>query len=348
MQSRQLYNILGEVLSNVFKDNQNLYLDQPLSEILESSIFIDRKLFAWKENLPAEFKTHTWLKDPNELPRLHNDSAIFVWLSTILHLRYLNVRILKDRAVLSWFLLRISKYQSSGSRPDPTELDFTDVAQTNLTRIKDMATETIEIIGKASRCSQSLGAWWFSTYSVVNSCLVLLGYILVYFYSTQHHIFGSLKMDEKEPLTTVLAAMEKTIFKGLQAIQDIPKGAHGVIKVHRALDKVTNFTTCLLTSIRTECLNCGSNNPAEDNSNSGRDVGTLRNRNALPDLPTIIPGDGQVPSASVAAQALGDTFSGSSLSFASGFELPDLMLGGVDLHGDLNDIDLDFCNLNRM
>lgn len=346
--SRQLYSILGEMLSTVFKDNHDLHLDQSLSEILESGISIDRKLLAWKEHLPAEAKMDPWLSGPERQTRLRGESSTCVLLSSILHLRYLNVRIVKERAVVSWFLLQISKSQERGSTSNLSKFDFVDVAKSSLKRIKEMAVETITIIGKASRRSQALGAWWFSTYSIMNACLVLLGYILVYFYSSEYQIFGSSLVEERQPITSVLDAVEGNIFEGIQVIQDIPKGPQGGIKVHRALKRITTFTEHLFTSIREECVNRGSNTQAGDISTSGNNTGTSYRSNTLSDNRAMFTSDAGRSPWLVPDESYESRSAQSPLTIPDAFELTDLMLGGVNLFGDEGDIDLYFSDLHRV
>lgn len=121
---------------------------------------IEQKLNEWREKLYRQLQRRPW-GDNNST---ENDSeAIFDKLSTIMMLRYLNIRILLHRPVLSTVLLHC--HTSFSDRRPQKDLPFSQhVAELSIESCQQSAIDIIDIVYKTRGSYLALKTWWFTIY----------------------------------------------------------------------------------------------------------------------------------------------------------------------------------------
>lgn len=150
----RLYLILGKVIESVYDNNiscpaQTTSLHQMLSKVLE----VDQNLVKWRQQLPLGLSQVT----ASELSQLQAVGETQTYrFRTILTVRYLNVRTLLHRAVLSRLL-------ESPSRQAHQDLIF-NMSVSSMETCVDAALESIGIISHATHQQYLLPIWWYSVY----------------------------------------------------------------------------------------------------------------------------------------------------------------------------------------
>ena len=146
---------------------QNIACEKETStiEIVGQLYPIEQRLLEWKGSLPPSL----WIVSPSML------SSDIDWLpnlggvgqgqklSTILTLRYLNLRLLLHRPILVKFF----DYQNDMKSYNEEAMLLQQVGTSSIAQCNQLATEIISIVHSAIRVPDSrelLGAWWFTLY----------------------------------------------------------------------------------------------------------------------------------------------------------------------------------------
>lgn len=153
---RTLYEILGRVLTTKYDDNGDVSTPQSLARVIQHSLAIEETLQAWEDGLPLHLKLTPWTDDFT----LGDVHPVFARLSTVIHLRALNVWMLKDRALLDGMLRMHTHDDAQSSR-------VLDMAATSVRNLQNSAFETVSIVSKMSGRTGTLGAWFSASYGML-------------------------------------------------------------------------------------------------------------------------------------------------------------------------------------
>ena len=161
---RQLYFVLGDIISELYGDNVDIDPGLAIPTMLERTIALEQKLAAWKHNLIAKLQRRPWDTPDLDSISISTWDPVFDRLSVILTLRYLNIRIVLHRPILSAFLRQRSGLKGraeTGRHEDPF---FNDLSERSVRICQQSAMEIVEIVHKTSKPPALLGAWWYTTY----------------------------------------------------------------------------------------------------------------------------------------------------------------------------------------
>ena len=160
--SSRLYQILTEILREIYQDNIYHVIDIPSEVVLRNLVTFEAKLTHWKSTLPSQLALEPWLDSSPRRREQSRYQQVFSRLSVVIRLRYLNARILLHRTILDRMLKAMASYERGS---DPVHAPFLDnVASDSLEICQDCAMEIIAIVDATSRTKALLGAWWFSIY----------------------------------------------------------------------------------------------------------------------------------------------------------------------------------------
>lgn len=160
---------MGTVVTKLYGQNLDEEIAENIAVRMQDIFLIEEDLSSWKMSLPEKLRLRPWenfgLSEWSQ-PHYH---PVFARLSVVTQLRYLNVRILLHRPVLSHLLW--SKRTPSWERN--REKTFTEQTW-NLSVIicQDSAVQIIDIIHRVTESMDLLGAWWYSVY--FSECLCML------------------------------------------------------------------------------------------------------------------------------------------------------------------------------
>ncbi|CAN9409096.1 unnamed protein product [Alternaria alternata] len=154
-----LYKILGEIIEVLYENNLGCDAPENLFGIASSLLQFEQKYIGWQHSLPARFS----LIVPGAQP-FDGTGELNLRFRLILTLRFLNVRILTHRPMLSKYLELISNPQS-----DMQQMTILKQIGANSMRICiNSAIGVIELVrgvlAPQEPRSHLLGAWWFSLY----------------------------------------------------------------------------------------------------------------------------------------------------------------------------------------
>lgn len=152
---RNLYLILGEIINDVYGSNIPIsQTNLPLSQLLAKVLNTEHDLAGWVQGLPPSLV-------PIEIKRFEDglDNAQIHPFQVILTLRYLNVRTLLHRAVLS-HLLGATRSESDTNKKD-SAFAF---ASSSLENCLATAMDTIAMISRSRGRQDVLPVWWYSIY----------------------------------------------------------------------------------------------------------------------------------------------------------------------------------------
>ena len=152
---------------------QNIACEKEASTtVLVSQLYpIEQRLLEWKHALPASLSI---LAGPTLLSGVDQPTAIGGTgqvrpLSTILTLRYLNLRLLLHRPILVKFF----EYQNDVTTHEEEAILLQQIGTNSISRCHRAATEIISIVHSATgtpAMRELLGAWWFTLYYSMISC----------------------------------------------------------------------------------------------------------------------------------------------------------------------------------
>lgn len=209
--------------------------ETPLPEVLKHGLSVEQKLLCWRANLPTELKRRPWSEQSEQLP---GQDPVFDKLSAIIHLRYLNVSLLRHRAILDRYLDSLENQRHIAGAQDPFFLDF---AQHSLKVSQESAVEIVDIVSKMSYHSAALGAWWFSAYYTFNASLVMYGCILVLFsLSKQRHCQSNIAIhtERQYKMNQMIASLNIAV----TAIERVGKGTRTAKGIRRTLIKIISIS----------------------------------------------------------------------------------------------------------
>lgn len=158
----KLYQIVGSIIDDIYQMNIMREVDLEYSILLEQVMSLEAKLEDWKTDLPFPLRIRT--KD--EIVQDPVDKSDYSRLSTVLTLRYLNIRTLLHRAVLTRFLDQ--NHLTTVTTGQSVFLQASENISLDLS--VSSAVEMIEIHYAMSKVSQQmLTTWWFSLYYGTNT-----------------------------------------------------------------------------------------------------------------------------------------------------------------------------------
>jgi len=151
-----LYLALGSVIEKVYGNNISSPTDEiPLHHLLTRVLEVEQDLSTWTQGLPRGLFPVT----ASDLDRLGVDDSDAHRFRIILTLRFLNVRMLLHRSVLSRLLEERSHDCNAVYR------DFMLMMSAgSLGMCVDAAVETIAIISRTTQRQHVLPIWWYSIY----------------------------------------------------------------------------------------------------------------------------------------------------------------------------------------
>jgi hypothetical protein len=156
---RTLYKILGEIIEVLYGNNLGCDASENLFDIASSLLQFEQKYIGWQRSLPASFS----LVVPGA-QLFDGRGELNLRFRLILTLRFLNVRILTHRPMLSKYLELIANPHS-----DMQQMAILKQIGANSMRICiNSAVGVIklvrEVLAPQEPRSHLLGAWWFSLY----------------------------------------------------------------------------------------------------------------------------------------------------------------------------------------
>ncbi|QYT05586.1 Zn(2)-C6 fungal-type domain-containing protein [Trichoderma simmonsii] len=171
----QLYEILQTIISDLYGSNLDQSFSLDLSAAFTYIMPKEQRLNQWREKLYRQLQRRPWGNNNS----MENDSeAIFDKLSTIMTLRYLNIRILLHRPVLSTVLLhRHTSYSDRNLEKDPPFSRH--VAELSIESCQQSAIDIIDIIYETRDSYLALKTWWFTIYYTFNAAVVIFSCILL-------------------------------------------------------------------------------------------------------------------------------------------------------------------------
>ena len=231
--------MLNFILATIYDHNLGPVSPARLPEVLKHGISIEQKLLQWRIGLPPELQRRPWISSTDNITY-----TVFDKLSAILHLRYLNVSLLHQRAIIDQFLVGINTGHSNGMSPNVQEPFLYDFAWHTLRTSQDSAMEVVDVVWRMSQRPGALGAWWFSAYYSFNACLVLYGCILVLFgLSRQQN--NDYQIEDVTRMQQRMSQMINSLSTGVKIIKRIGKGTRTAKGVHRTLIKIIQISTRL-------------------------------------------------------------------------------------------------------
>ncbi|KAL7780978.1 hypothetical protein V8C43DRAFT_328867 [Trichoderma afarasin] len=171
----RLYEILQTIISDLYGSNLDQSFSLDLSAAFTHIMPIEQRLNEWREKLYRQLQRRPW---GNNISMKNDSEAIFDKLSTIMTLRYLNIRILLHRPVLSTVLLhRHTSYSDRNLERDPP---FSrNVAELSIESCQQSAIDIIDIVYKTRDSYLALKTWWFTIYYTFNAAVVIFSCILL-------------------------------------------------------------------------------------------------------------------------------------------------------------------------
>ncbi|RYN89330.1 hypothetical protein AA0119_g11409 [Alternaria tenuissima] len=169
-----LYKILGEVIEVLYENNLGCEASVNLFGIASSLLQFEQKYIGWQHSLPASFS----LIVPGA-QLFDGRGELNLRFRLILTLRFLNVRILTHRPMLSKYLELIANPHS-----DMQQMAILKQIGANSMRIcinsaVDVIKLVREVLAPQEPRSHLLGAWWFSLYYTFNASLVIYSALLI-------------------------------------------------------------------------------------------------------------------------------------------------------------------------
>lgn len=150
---------MGEIIDDLYQSNLGYDASDNIFEVASQLLKFEQKFLLWEHTLPTTIS----LLDTNFLSPEHGDKETLRY-RFILTMRFLNVRILAHRPLLSRYLELLGT-----SKPDPQQFIVLRQVGGNSLRICAQSALMIVALMKAvltpiDAPRHLLGAWWFSLY----------------------------------------------------------------------------------------------------------------------------------------------------------------------------------------
>ncbi|KAF2496525.1 hypothetical protein BU16DRAFT_607099 [Lophium mytilinum] len=169
-----LYKIMGEIVDVLYGSNLGCGVPDNVFDIASHLLQFEQKFLTWQQSLPAAMS----LVEPETLHSEADDQGTLRF-RVILTLRFLNLRILTHRPLLSKYLESIRSAHSASQQLHLLKQVGTNsvrtCAQSAIAIIKLMQ----QVLIPTSPPRHVLGAWWFSLYYAFNAALVIFSTLLV-------------------------------------------------------------------------------------------------------------------------------------------------------------------------
>src|ERR1700761_9670871 len=145
---RQLYYVLGDIISELYGDNVDVDTGPSIPTILERTVVLEQKLAAWKHELLPQLQRRPWDTLEPDGVSVSTWDPVFDRLSVILTLRYLNARIVLHRPILSAFLRQRGHARGSAATTSREDPFFNDLGERSVRICQQSAMEIVEIVYK--------------------------------------------------------------------------------------------------------------------------------------------------------------------------------------------------------
>lgn len=151
-----MYQILGDIIDSIYQNNIGVDTGLSDTELLRRILSVEQSLNTWKSELPAELH----IRSKDDIMQCLSDSSLFSHLSIVITMRYLMIRLLLHRPVVTRFL-NCKQEQGASRSSEVLEL----FGGPNLKLGVRSASEIIDIIFSFSEHQHlMLTTWWFSIY----------------------------------------------------------------------------------------------------------------------------------------------------------------------------------------
>ncbi|KAK0642796.1 Thiamine repressible genes regulatory protein thi1 [Lasiodiplodia hormozganensis] len=178
-----LYSILNQTITRCYDSNLGYSTGPvPITKTVHHVFALETQLQDWKSCLPADLHYHAPKSPPNTttpaspLPTASSTTLIHTRAATVLILRFLNLRILVHRPILTTILDSVA----ANAAHHPPDLLLKQVGAYNLNCCLESALSIITIVRTTLRSApQALGAWWFTLYYTFNAALVICAALIV-------------------------------------------------------------------------------------------------------------------------------------------------------------------------
>ncbi|KAM5357007.1 hypothetical protein ACJZ2D_016710 [Fusarium nematophilum] len=234
----KLYKIQGDIIQQVYDQNIPPSRDPPLHELLARMLRLDHDLNEWTRELHPSLT----LVPVQSLEGVQAQGCPYTKSQIVVTVRYFSVRLLLYRRLLSYGLERISIPREL---PEPNHL----IVQEMLHVLIETASRAITLIRAIASHTDRNPSWWFSSYHVFMSALVVFGAICL-------QTLGQSNLDLGQPAK---------LLEGLQAALDVldtvGKETRVVRRCSKCLKKwvlissilVENCSTLLATGTQGRC-----------------------------------------------------------------------------------------------
>ncbi|WJG35924.1 transcriptional regulatory protein GAL4 [Fusarium oxysporum Fo47] len=172
----KLYKIMGTVVQKLYGQNLDEEIIEESGVQMQDMFLIEEDLNSWKMGLPEKLLLQPWVNSGSRERPQPPYHPVFARLSVVTQLRYLNIRILLHRPVLSHLLWKRRTRSLERNR----EKNFREETWNSSVMVcQDSATKIIDIIHCMADSVDLLGAWWYSVYFTFNAALIIFGCILL-------------------------------------------------------------------------------------------------------------------------------------------------------------------------
>ncbi|KAH7028666.1 fungal-specific transcription factor domain-containing protein [Macrophomina phaseolina] len=181
-----LYAILNQAITRCYDSNLGCATATiAVPDTINRVYALETQLQDWKANLPSDLHLHQHHHHDPSLPPSPASSLIHTRFTTVLALRFLNLRILIHRPVLTSILdATAAAHGGSGGSGAANPL-LQQIGAYNLNCCLESSLEIIAIVRAAvltrggGRPASPLGAWWFTLYYTFNAALVIAATLVI-------------------------------------------------------------------------------------------------------------------------------------------------------------------------
>ncbi|KIX97612.1 uncharacterized protein Z520_06390 [Fonsecaea multimorphosa CBS 102226] len=172
----KLYTILGSVINKLYSGNIHNEPPTELVSLLPEIVLLDSRLEQWRMNLPITLRLDPTVSlSPRARPS-HSNDALPGRLNVMIHLRYLNLKILLHRPVLR---VALHKLSAATSDAGDSKAFSEQLCKPSIKILAETAIELVDTVDQASGPVNLLGAWWFALYYTFNASLAIFACFLL-------------------------------------------------------------------------------------------------------------------------------------------------------------------------